>query len=56
MHPYIPYIITDIKAAHRVEIPNKSSEVSEIENHLDEMERWAGRGCSETHIWVLLRP
>lgn len=40
MHPYIPYLIADIEAAHRVEIPYKSSEVSDIENHLEEVERW----------------
>lgn len=45
MHPYIPYLLEDIAAAHRPEIPEELSpktfeeEMEEVENGLQEKNR-----------------
>lgn len=39
MHPYIPHLLSDIKAAHRVELPKKEISMS-FEEEMAEIERW----------------
>lgn len=40
MHPYIPHLIEDIKAAHRAEIPEKNNTPQSMEEHFEEIEAW----------------
>jgi hypothetical protein len=42
MHPYIPHLLNDIRAAHRVEdLCDRYNEPQTFEEQLEEMERWA---------------
>lgn len=41
MHPYIPYLLSDIKAAHRIELPKDIISTS-FEEEMAEIERWVG--------------
>ncbi len=40
MHPYIPYLLDDIAAAHGTEMPEYEEAEQEIEDHFEEIERW----------------
>ena len=40
MHPYIPYLIADIVAAHRPELPATPERAQSIEEDFEEVERW----------------
>lgn len=40
MHPYIPYLIADIVAAERPELPAIFEPEDSIEEHFQEVERW----------------
>lgn len=40
MHSYIPHLIEDIKAAHRVEIPEEENTPQTLEEHFEEIEAW----------------
>ena len=40
MHPYVPYLIADIFAAHRLEFPATPEPVQSVEDDLEEAERW----------------
>jgi hypothetical protein len=39
MHPYLPYLLADIAAAHRTDTP-KPGPPQTIEEHFEEVERW----------------
>ena len=40
MHPYLPYLLTDIAAACREEIPEEEVRPQTIEEHFEEIDRW----------------
>ena len=40
MHPYIPYLLSDIKAAHRIEIPITPVREMSFEEQMEEIEEW----------------
>jgi hypothetical protein len=40
MHPYLPYLLTDIAAAHRIEIPVEQKATLSFEEEMEEIEKW----------------
>jgi hypothetical protein len=53
MHPYVPHLLDDIRAAHRVEDPSDQyNEPQTLEEELKEMERWvAGEFDNPPHTF-----
>lgn len=47
MHPYIPHLIADIKAAHRAEIPEEENISQSLEEQFEEKESWASGDVAE---------
>lgn len=50
MHPYIPHLIADIKAAHRKENLEKENNSQSLEEHFEEIEAWV-RGDEAEHTF-----
>lgn len=49
MHPYLPHLLADITAAHRIDNAQPTQESQTIEDELEEIERWvAGREHEHT--------
>lgn len=40
MHPYLPHLLSDIAAAHRIEIPAEETRPQSFEEHIEEVENW----------------
>lgn len=40
MHPYIPFLLEDISAAHRTEFPDCEERKQDIEDYFEEIEKW----------------
>lgn len=40
MHPYIPFLLSDIKAAHRTEIPTEPGRNISFEEEMEDIEKW----------------
>jgi hypothetical protein len=40
MHPYLPHLLTDITAAHRIEIPTEQKPPMSFEEEMEEVEKW----------------
>jgi len=40
MHPYVPHLLSDIAAAHRVESPSVEDWSASFEQEMEEIERW----------------
>ena len=50
MHPYLPHLISDIKAAHRAEIFEQENIPQSLEEHFEEIEAWV-RGDEAEHTF-----